>query len=59
LLRKARRLGLRGIDDFIALAVSRGCSHYASATQSLPATPSTTSLSDDELTIPDGNDFEF
>jgi hypothetical protein len=51
LLRKARRLGLHGVDALIALAVARGCHHYASARAPLVAPPSEKALSDDELTI--------
>lgn len=50
LLRKARRIGLRGIGDFIALAAARGCSHYASARHSVAPPVSTEALGDDELT---------
>lgn len=49
LLRKARRLGLSGLDAMIALAVSRGCSHYTATPVPLPT--SACSLGDDELTI--------
>ena len=51
LLRKARRLGLRGLDAMIALAVSRGCSHYAAKQGPVSLPPSVDSLGDDELTI--------
>lgn len=51
LLRKARRLGIHGVDALISLAVSRGCSHYAAGTPPLRNPPSHESLSDDELTI--------
>ncbi|MCF7675613.1 MAG: hypothetical protein K9N23_21025 [Akkermansiaceae bacterium] len=51
LLRKARRLGLRGVDALIALAVARGCHHYP-ATVALPADPpSRDLLSDGELVV--------
>lgn len=50
LLRKARRLGLHDVTDFIELAVERGCSHYRfSATTSAP--PRDVPLPNDELTI--------
>lgn len=39
LLRKARRLGLHGVDALIALAVARGCHHYASDRTPLVAPP--------------------
>jgi hypothetical protein len=51
LLRKARRLGLRDIHDLIALAVARGCSHYAANTRPISTLPSADALGDDELTI--------
>lgn len=51
LLRKARRLGLRGVDELIALAVSRGCSHYAPGRDPVPNPPNRQALGDDELTI--------
>ena len=51
LLRKARRLGLHGIDAMIALAVLRGCSHYAADVAHHIDPPLSDSLSDDELTI--------
>lgn len=50
LLRKGRRLGIRGVDAMIALAAARGCGHYA--TETPPRNPPhRTELSDDELTI--------
>ena len=51
LLRKARRLGLHGVDALIALAVARGCHHYASDRTPLVPPPSEKALGDDELTI--------
>ena len=51
LLRKARRLGLHGLDAIIALAVLRGCSHYAIEPNPASPPPSIDSLGDDELTI--------
>ncbi len=51
LLRKARRLGLRDIDDLISLAVARGCSHHAANSRPIPVAPSPDVLGDDELTI--------
>lgn len=51
LLRKARRLGIHGVDAMIALAVSRGCLHYARDNDSDPIPLSSESLGDDELTI--------
>ena len=50
LLRKARRLGLRDLDDFITLAVGRGCTHYRAAANST-APHREASLGNDELTI--------
>ena len=49
LLRKARRIGIRSVDDMIALAASRGCSHYLPGTRSVPALAD--ELGDEELTI--------
>lgn len=51
LLRKARRLGLHGVQTLIALAVSRGCRHYAAPVALPPNVPPRELLSDDELTI--------
>lgn len=51
LLRRARRLGLCGIRDFISLAVARGCRHYQAAAGDLPPHPSATAIRNDELTI--------
>jgi hypothetical protein len=51
LLRKARRLGLHGLDAMIAFAVSRGCSHYDTGASQTALPPSVESLGDDELTI--------
>lgn len=51
LLRKARRLGLREVEDMISLAVSRGCSHYAADAATLVNPPSREHFGDDELTI--------
>ena len=50
LLRKARRLGLRDEDDFITLAVSRGCTHYRAAAKDTVPDCQTT-LGNDELCI--------
>ncbi len=49
LLRKARRIGIRSVDDMIALAASRGCSHYLPGTRPVPALAD--ELGDEELTI--------
>ena len=49
LLRKARRIGIRSVDDMIALAASRGCSHYMPGLRSVPV--SADELGDEELTI--------
>ena len=51
LLRKARRLGVREIDGLMALAVNRGCRHYAPAVSSPVSSISADDLSDEELTI--------
>jgi hypothetical protein len=51
LLRKARRLGLVGVDALIAAAVARGCDHYRSASLTIPKAPPTEVLGDDELVI--------
>jgi len=51
LLRKARKLGLHDVDALIALAVARGCSHYAPGRDSLPQPPTRQTLGDEELTI--------
>lgn len=51
LLRKARRLGLHGVESFIALAVARGCRHYPADPALLSSPPPTEVLGDDELTI--------
>lgn len=51
LMRKARRLGLVGMDALIAAAVARGCDHYRSASKSLPKAPPVEVLGDDELVI--------
>ena len=53
LLRKARRLGLRGVEAMIAVAASRGCDHYRSSSAAgveVPV-PSVYELGDDELVI--------
>ena len=50
LLRKARRLGLRDVGDFIALAVERGCTHYKAAAKKNPSHGGE-GLGNDELTI--------
>lgn len=51
MLRKARRLGIHGVDALIALAVARGCFHYAQGTTPILNPSSRESLGDDELTI--------
>jgi hypothetical protein len=50
LLRKARRLGLADLQDFIALAVERGCTHYRPAARNNTG-PHDVPLDNDELTI--------
>jgi hypothetical protein len=51
LLRKARRLGFGDVDQFIALAIARGCRHYSSPTLMAVRPPARDELSDEELTI--------
>lgn len=51
LLRKARRLGLRGVESFVSLAVARGCGHYASPVSLPVGAPGRNKLSDEELTV--------
>lgn len=51
LLRKARRLGLHGVETLIALAVARGCRHYVAPVALPPKVPPRELLSDAELTI--------
>lgn len=51
LLRKARRLGLQGVESLISAAVSRGCRHYSSHASGTSISPSTENLGNDELTI--------
>jgi len=52
LLRKARRLGIGNLDQILALAVARGCRHYAACVpvQAIED-PGMEKLPDDELTI--------
>lgn len=51
LLRKARRLGLVGLDAFIELAAARGCDHYRPSSLRGVKDPGHDCLSDEELTI--------
>lgn len=51
LLRKARRLGLQGVEALIAAAVSRGCDHYRSTSAGGLKVPALHDLGDDELVI--------
>ena len=51
LRRKARRLGIDSVDSMIALAVARGCRHYAPAAQALESPPGLSDLTNEELTI--------
>lgn len=51
LLRKARRLGLVGVDALMAAAVDRGCDHYRCASAIFPKAPPVEQLGDDELVI--------
>jgi len=50
LLRKARRFGLRGVQDMIALAASRGCHHYRPEGAPPPDLPSG-NIADEELVV--------
>ncbi len=51
LVRKARRLGLYGIDSFIQLASKRGCYHYHNPKNQPITDPSLARLTNAELTI--------
>jgi hypothetical protein len=52
LLRKARRLGFGSLDRLLALAVARGCRHYAPSGEGEPVEdPGSEQLPDDELTV--------
>ena len=51
MLRKARRLGLHGVEAFIALAIARGCRHYASPITLSSLAPTRIELSDEELVV--------
>ena len=51
LLRKARRLGVYGLDAFIELASIRGCDHYRPFSPRGVLDPGQERLSDEELTI--------
>ena len=51
LLRKARRLGVCGLEEIIALAVARGCKHYARAQAAIDDGECFQEISDAELTI--------
>lgn len=51
LLRKARRLGIDGVDAMIHLAVTRGCRHYAASPTQLTSLPSSQELTNEELTV--------
>jgi hypothetical protein len=51
LLRKARRLGVRSVNDMICLAVERGCHHYAPQPDARHLSIPSGALGDDELTI--------
>lgn len=61
LLRIARRLGLNSRDDFIRLAVSRGCRHYAPAYPPIERDPGSAAISNEELVallLRGSNEFE-
>lgn len=51
LLRKARQLGVTGLDAFIELASVRGCDHYRPPSPRGVTDPGQECLSDEELTI--------
>jgi hypothetical protein len=52
LMRRLRRLGLRGQPDLIAVAVQRGCGHYDSAAKESSARdPGRTVVNDEELAV--------
>ncbi len=51
LLRKARRLGIRGTEGMLALAATRGCAHYARISEKVLPSVSQLELSDTDLTI--------
>ena len=51
LRRKARRLGINTVDRMIALAVARGCRHYATTVRPLESPTPLSDLSNEELTI--------
>lgn len=51
LLRKAKRLGIHGLEDMISLAVARGCTHYARMMPKQHRQDLAHDLSDAELTI--------
>lgn len=51
LLRKARRFALHDVTSLIALAATRGCSHYTGIVTKPASLPSRQQLPDDELTI--------
>jgi hypothetical protein len=51
LLRKARELGIVGLDSFVELAAIRGCDHYRPFSASGVRDPGQEFLADEELTI--------
>lgn len=51
LLRKARRLGIRDMDDMLALANRRGCRHYSRPPRGELPPAAAQTLSDSELTV--------
>lgn len=51
LRRKARRLGIDSVDRMIAVAVARGCRHYAPTVRAPVSPPALSDLSNEELTI--------
>ncbi len=52
LLRKARGLGLHGVEELIGLAIARGCRHYSGGPEPTPSMAvSDVDFSDEELAI--------
>jgi hypothetical protein len=49
LFRRAKRLGINTVRDFIRLAVARGCRHYASIYTPADSDPGFSALSNEEL----------
>lgn len=61
LLRKARGLGINSYEDFVRLAVARGCSHYAGIYPEIENDPGLEIISNEELVallLLGSNEFE-